>query len=360
MVEGESGILAVAPPWNRPEYEPAKRRLTWPGGCRAALYSADEPKQLRGPQGDTAWGDELAAWQYDDAWDQIQFGLRSEKSGLIPRAIVTTTPRPTKLVKELAADPDTFLTQGSTFENRGNMAASFFARIVRKYEGTRLGLQELYARILDDTPGALWTRARISLLSVRRAPRPLARIVIAIDPAVTSGEDSDETGIIVCGLDERGHGYVLEDLSGRHSPLEWATIAVRAYYRWQADLVVAEVNNGGDLVESNIRTVDEQVSYKDVRAARGKYTRAEPVASLYEQGKVHHVGALAALEDQMCTWIPRVSKKSPDRVDAAVYGLTELMLGEGTDQLADLGEITKGAPARRFAPGSAGDAEWDE
>ena len=361
MIEGESGILAVSPPWNRPHYEPGKRRLTWPTGCTATTYSADAPDQMRGPQGDTAWGDELAAWKYPDAWDQVQLGLRSEKSGLTPQALVTTTPRPTKLIRELVVDPDTFLTSGSTYENAANMAASFFARIRRKYEGTRLGRQELHAEILDDTPGALWNRAQLELLHTKRAPKPLKRIVVAIDPAVTSGEESDETGIVVVALDEYDRGCVLEDLSGRFSPHDWALRAVLAYRRWEADCIVAEVNNGGDLVETTLRTIDDNIPYRAVRAAKGKRTRAEPVSALYEQGKVRHVGAFPELEDQMCTWVPGVSPKSPDRLDALVWGLTELMLGGTVDDLEKLEAITAGAPARRFAPGGGGsDADWDD
>lgn len=375
MIEGESGLLAISPPWNRPHYEPSKRRLTWPNGCRGTTYSADEPDQMRGPQGDTAWCDELAAWQYDDSWDQVQLGLRSEQSGLVPRAIVTTTPRPTKLVKDLVKDGDTSLTEGSTYENAGNMAASFFRRIRRKYEGTRLGEQELYARILDDTPGALWNRAMLEALHLRRAPKPLKRIVVAVDPAVSNSaaasrrkgeaevadpEASAETGIIVVGLDERDHAIVLQDLSGRYSPNDWATRVVHAYKEWGADRVIAEVNNGGDLVEATIRTVDERVSYEAVHASRGKYTRAEPVAALYEQGRVHHVGVYPELEDQMTTWVPGVSKRSPDRVDALVWGVTELLLGEASPDLGDLDAITKGVPARRFAAGRGGDDDWDD
>ena len=222
MVEGESGILAISPSWDRPRYEPSKRRLTWPNGAVATLYSADEPERLRGPQHDTAWCDELASWRYPEAWDMLMFGLRS---GSDPRVVVTTTPRPTKLLRELAADRTVALTQGTTHENRANLAVHFLAQIVRKYEGTRLGRQEIEAEILDDVPGGLWSRGVVEAARVRSAPI-LVRIVVSIDPAATSGEGADETGIIVAGKDGQGHGWVLADLSGRYPPIEWAKAAV--------------------------------------------------------------------------------------------------------------------------------------
>jgi len=222
MVEGESGILAISPSWDRPRYEPSKRRLTWPNGAVATLYSADEPERLRGPQHDTAWCDELASWRHPEAWDMLMFGLRS---GSDPRVVVTTTPRPTKLLRELAADRTVALTQGTTHENRANLAVHFLAQIVRKYEGTRLGRQEIEAEILDDVPGGLWSRGVVEAARVRSAP-VLVRIVVSIDPAATSGEGADETGIIVAGKDGQGHGWVLADLSGRYPPIEWAKAAV--------------------------------------------------------------------------------------------------------------------------------------
>lgn len=331
LVEGESGILAISPPWCRPLYEPSKRRLTWPNGAQATTYSADEPDRLRGPQHDGAWADELAAWKYPETWDMLMFGLRL---GADPRAVVATTPRPTRIIRDLIAASTTVVTRGSTFDNRSNLAPAFLDQITRKYEGTRLGRQELYAEVLDDSPGALWKRDRIEELR-RRAEPEFRRVVVAIDPAVSSSEDSDETGIVTVGValckcrgSEELHGFVLDDLSGRHTPNAWAVAAVSAYRKRKADRIVAEVNNGGALVEVNLRTVDTTVSYRGVHAAQGKRTRAEPVAALYEQGKVHHVGMLAGLEDQMCTWDPLAGEKSPDRVDALVWGLTELMLEE--------------------------------
>ncbi len=323
MVEGESGILAICPDGKRPEYKPSIRRLEWPNGAMATLYSAEEPDRLRGPQHDGAWCDELAAWFYPEAWDMLQMGMRL---GNDPRAIVTTTPRPTAIVKRLLADPTTHATRGSTFDNRANLAPAFMDAIIARYQGTRLGRQELYAELLEDVEGALWSRELLDRLRVQSAPE-LKRVVVAIDPAVTNEADSDETGIVVAGLGMDGHGYILDDLSGRHSPLEWAQRAINAYRTQRADRIVAEVNNGGQLVEVNLRTVDRNVAYKGVHAAKGKRTRAEPIAALYEQGKVHHVGEFARLEDQLCTWNPLDGDKSPDRLDALVWALSEVMLG---------------------------------
>lgn len=326
LVEGESGILAKAPPWSRPTWKAHLRRLVWPNGAQAFTYTAEEPDRLRGKQHDGALADELASWRYSEAWDQLMFGLRL---GQDPRCVVTTTPRPTETIKSLvkrSLDPnDVRLTRGSTFDNRANLAPAFVAQIVRRYEGTRLGRQELFAEILDDNPAALWKRERIDDLRVTTHP-PLRRIVVGVDPAVTANEKSDETGIVVAGLGEDGHGYVLDDRSLVDSPSGWAHTAVRAYQAMQADRIVAEVNQGGDLVEMAIRTVDPRASYKAVRAARGKITRAEPIAALYEQGRVHHVGSFKGLEDQLCDWDPLSSPESPDRLDALVWALTELML----------------------------------
>jgi phage terminase large subunit-like protein len=330
MVKGESGILAIAPPWCRPHYEPSNRRLTWPNGAIASTYSADEPDQLRGPQHDGAWGDELAKWRYADAWDQLCFGLRL---GSNPRAIITTTPRPTKIIKDLIADPLCFVTRGSTYENRGNVAAKWLSHILAKYQGTRLGRQELDAEVLDDAPGALWKRERIESLRVTRHP-PLVRIVVAVDPSVSQTSEAAETGIVVMGLGEDGHGYVLEDASLiKPSPKEWGAAAVTAYNTREADVIVGEVNNGGDLVESNVESIEKNVPFRQVRASRGKQIRAEPIATLYEKepGRIHHVGVFPTLEDQLCQWEPGVSTWSPNRLDALVWAATELMMGAEVD-----------------------------
>jgi phage terminase large subunit-like protein len=333
MVEGESGLLAIAPPWDRPDYEPSKRRLTWANGAIATTYSAYEPERLRGPQHDFAWCDELAAWRYPAAWDMLLFGLRL---GADPRAIVTTTPRPTTLIKALVADPNVVVTRGTTYENAANLAPAFLDQIVRRYEGTRLGRQELDAEILEDVPGALWDHATIEAARLSALPE-LTRIVVAIDPAAGSGAHSDETGIVVAGKSGNGHGYVLGDLSGHYAPVEWARAAIAAYRAHGADRIVAEVNNGGEMVEATLRMVDPTVPFSAVHASRGKVARAEPVAALYEQGRVHHHGAFPVLEDQMCAFAHDFDRTaagySPDRVDALVWALTELLVtpitGEG-------------------------------
>ena len=328
MVEGASGILACSPP-GRVTYQPSKRRLAWANGAIATLYNAVEPDQLRGPQHDLAWADELAKWRYaEETWDQLQFGLRV---GARPRQCATTTPRPIKLLRSLVTDPGTVVTRGTTYDNLANLAPAFVERIIAKYEGTRLGRQELEAQLLDDLPGALWQRRRIDQLRLSRAPE-LARIVVAIDPAAGGGAEADETGIVVTGLGQDGHGYLLEDLSLRSGPERWGRVAVGAYHRWQADRVIGEVNNGGEMIEHVVRTCDPAVSYKAVHASRGKVIRAEPIAALYEQGRVHHVGGFPQLEDQMCAFTldPEFDpRKGPgaDRADALVWGLSELMLG---------------------------------
>ncbi len=328
MVEGESGLLSLYQDFERPLYEPSKRRITWPNGATATTFSADEPERLRGPQSDCAWCDEIGTWRYPEAFDMLMFGLRI---GDDPRVIVTTTPRPTKLIRDLIREPTTVITRGSSYENRSNLAPAFFEQIVRKYEGTRLGRQELEAELLEDVPGALWSHGIIDAARLRDTDRNrLARVVVAIDPAVTSGEDADETGIVVVGRDNDGHGYVLADLSGKYSPIEWAKIAIAAYRTNQADRIVAETNNGGDMVEQTLRSVDPNIPYTAVHASRGKYTRAEPASALYEQGRIHHVGMFATLEDQMVTFTPDIDRKaqqfSPDRVDALVWAITDLLV----------------------------------
>lgn len=326
MVEGESGILSVHPPDFRPLYEPSKRRLTWPNGAVATLYNAVEPDQLRGPQHDAAVCDELAKWRYArETWDQLQFGLRLGH----PRQVVTTTPRPIPLLKEIIAAPNTAVTRGSTFDNRANLAPAFLAEVTRRYEGTRLGRQELNAEILDDLPGALWTREVIDKARVRQAP-DLQRIVVAIDPSGTGGDsdDGDSIGIVIAGKGVDGRGYVLADRTCKLSPDGWGRRAVAAYREFKADRIIAERNFGGAMVEHVIRTVDRSVSYKEVVASRGKVARAEPVAALYEQGRVSHVGALPELEDQLCLMLPDgyAGEGSPDRADALVWALSELMV----------------------------------
>lgn len=328
MVQGESGILAICPTWERPEYKPSQRKLCWPNGAESLIFTADEPERLRGKQHAKLWADELAAWRYPESWDQAKFGLRLGKH---PQAIITTTPRPTQLVRDIIADPATVVTRGNTADNRDNLPDSFFDAILRKYEGTRLGRQEIDGELLDDNPGALFKRADIDRSRVVIAP-PMKRIVVSIDPAVTSNADSDDTGIVVAGIDADGQGYILADLTLHASPEGWAQAAVKAYHDAKADRIVAEVNNGGDMIESLIRAVDRNVPVHKVTATRGKAIRAEPVAALYEQGRIHHVGQLARLEDQMVEWDPADNTaRSPDRMDAMVWAITDLMLGDPND-----------------------------
>lgn len=323
LIEGESGILACSPPDFMPEYVASKRRLTWPNGTVATLFSAEKPDSMRGPQFHWAAVDELAAWRYEDAWSMLQFGLRL---GDNPQCAIATTPRPTPVIRGLVSDPHCVVTHGTTYENRANLAASFFEQIIRKYEGTRLGRQELLAHILDDTPGALWNRDMLDATRVLLVPK-FERIVVAIDPAATTGT----TGIVVIGVAKDGrdlHGYVLDDVTPEAgvSPATWAATAVAAYSKWQADSIVAEANQGGEMVRHTIHTVPggDKIRVKLVRATRGKYTRAEPVGALFEQGRAHMVGMLAKLEDELCTWVP--GEDSPNRLDAMVWGFTETMI----------------------------------
>jgi predicted phage terminase large subunit-like protein len=329
MVEGESGLLAVCPPWDKPDYEPTKKRVTWRNGAVATIFTADEPARLRGPQADAAWCDELAFWRYPEAWDNLLLGLRlGGPDGNAPRCIVTTTPRPVPLIKDLLARESTHVLRSTTFDNEANLATEFIDDILQRYEGTRLGRQELYAELLSDTEGALWTRDMIEDNRVMEAPIKSAfkRIVVAIDPAASANEHSNHTGIIVAALAANGHCYVLEDATVKASPAQWAAKAVECYKRHKADRIIAESNQGGEMVRHTIATVDRNVPVRLVHASRGKFTRAEPVAALYEQGKVRHVGGFAKLEDQLCTWT--VDDDSPDRLDALVWAVSELMLNK--------------------------------
>jgi phage terminase large subunit-like protein len=357
MVEGESGILACCPPWNKPTYEPSKRRLVWPNGALATMYSADEPERLRGPQHDFAWCDELGSWRYaEGAWDMLMFGLRL---GRRPRVIITTTPKPTKLIRDLCKAQTTRVTTGSTYANAQNLAASFLQVIANKYEGTRLGQQELYANILDEAEGALWNRAMMDAAHAERFESrddwpDFRRIVVAIDPAASNTQTSDETGLVVAGQARASKRfYVLQDASGRYTPQEWATKAVSLYNEYDADRIIGEVNNGGDMVEAVIRNVAPNVSYRKVHASRGKAARAEPIAALYEQDRVTHLCTSADLEDQLCTWEPLGDEKSPDRLDALVWALTELSGGKRAGKVAKPIVTGSGESLRGSLPGHA-------
>lgn len=390
MVEGESGLLAISPPWNRPLFEPSKLQLTWPNGAIAQLFSAEEPERLRGPQCDTFWADELAAWKkLQLTWDMLQFGFRL---GDDPRGVVTTTPKPLQIVRELLKDDrekggETAVTRGSTYDNKANLAPKFYQTVVKKYEGTRLGRQELDAEVLEDMPGALWQRSNLDANRIRgvmpfpailkpvsvvpglddddkfedipllrRAaeailaaiPEDLSRITVNVDPNASNDEGSDEIGITVTGKGLSGRGYVLADVSCRGTPNEWASVAVIAHDVFKADRVIGEANNGGNMVQSTVESAAKFLKMDDkrssdfvavtlVHASRGKVTRAEPISAKYEQNQVTHVGTLTVLEDQMCLFTTDFDRKamgySPDRVDSLVWGFTGMFFenqgGEG-------------------------------
>lgn len=387
MVEGESGILAISPPWNRPLFEPSKLQLTWPNGAIAQLFSAEEPERLRGPQCDTFWADELAAWKkLQETWDMLQFGFRL---GTDPRGCITTTPKPLPIVKQLVQDDrdmpeerrnddwsgETAVTRGSTYDNKANLAPKFYSTVVKKYEGTRLGRQELEAAILEDMPGALWNRSQIDANRINgvipfpdiikpmdivtgtreyedmallkrladailaAVPEDLVRISVNVDPNVSNDEGSDEIGITVTGKGMSGRGYTLADCSMKGSPDEWASTAVLAHDLFKADQIVGEANQGGNMVQYTIEQTARNLKAKGLRtsdfvgitlvhATRGKVTRAEPTSLLYEQNRVSHIGTMRVLEDQMCLFTSDFDRKSmgysPDRVDSLVWGFTFL------------------------------------
>ncbi len=332
MVEGVSGLLALHRRDERPLWHKSLRRLTWPNGAVAHIFSAEDPEALRGPQFGAAWLDELAKWKKaEETWDMLQFGLRL---GHAPRQVVTTTPRATALLKRLLSDPLTQLSRAKTHANAFNLAPAFLDRIVGRYKGTRLGRQELDGELIDDRDDALWTRAQIEAL--RRNPREvpdLTRIVIAIDPPASSSPSADRCGLIAAGIDQSGYVYVLDDATiASATPARWAQKAISLFHRHQADALIAEINQGGEMVEAIIRAADPSVPIRPVRATRGKFIRAEPVAHLYEQGRIFHAGIFEALEDEMCDFGPGPKGfslshgGSPDRLDALVWAITALAL----------------------------------
>ena len=331
MVFGESGILACSPPDRKPEWEAGRKRLVWPNGAVAQVFSAHDPDSLRGPQFDAAWVDELAKWKKaGDAWDMLQFALRL---GPNPRQVVTTTPQNVAVLKAILKNPSTVVTHAPTEANRAYLAASFLDEVKARYAGTRHGQQELEGLLLEDVEGALWTSAQLDAGRVDALPK-FSRIVVAVDPPVTGTKTSDACGIVVVGAVTEGppqnwRAVVLEDASVQGaSPEQWARAAIAAMDRHKADRLVAEVNQGGALVERVIRGIDAVVPYRGVHASKNKHTRAEPVAALYEQGRVQHVRGLGKLEDQMCQMsvMGYMGKGSPDRVDALVWALTDLIV----------------------------------
>jgi phage terminase large subunit-like protein len=326
MVEGVSGLMSIHPSHERPRFHATKNELEWPNGARARLFSASDPDSLRGPQFDAAWCDELGKWpRADRAWDMLQFGLRL---GERPRQVVTTTPRAIPLLKRLIADPKTAITRAATSANAANLAPAFLDAIVGRYQGTRLGRQELDGEIIEDRADSLWQRDAIEGARVT-SPPPLSRIVVAVDPPVTSGERADACGIVAAGRGEDGRAYVLADATVQGvRPTVWAGAAARLHDSLEADCIVAEVNQGGELVADVLAQVAPHAAIRKVRAGRGKYARAEPVAALYERGLVSHAGVFPALEDEMCAFGPDgLETGSPDRVDALVWALSDLMLG---------------------------------
>lgn len=342
MVEGDSGLIAIAPRGKRPRFEPSKRLLSWPGGAQALLYSAGEPESLRGPQHSHAWCDEIAKWdnaggKADSAWDNLLLGLRL---GLRPQVVATTTPRAVPLLRRLVAHPEIKATRGRTEDNRRNLPGRYLSAMRREFGRTALGRQELDGELLEDIAGALWTRACLEACREPAASSPAVRTVVAVDPPASAG--GDECGIVVCALGEDGLGRVLADCSvAKASPEQWARAVARAAAAWQADRVVAEANQGGAMVESVLRAADLALPLRLVHASKGKVARAEPVAALYEAGRVRHAGLFPALEDQLCGLMTGGGYagpgRSPDRADALVWALTELVLRDRVEPRVSLG-----------------------
>ncbi len=326
MIEGVSGLLNVHSNRQRPTWVPSTKTLEWPNGAKGYVFSAEDPESLRGPQFDAAWCDEIGKWRYAaETWDMLQFGLRL---GAHPQAVVTTTPRPTALLRKLLNDERVAVTRASTFANQANLAPTFLRSVMRLYGGTRLGRQELDGEMIAQRIDALWTRDMIETSRVRVAPE-LCRIVVAVDPPASSGKYADACGICVAGRDHSGVVYILHDGTSRAlRPAQWAARVIHLVERFAADCVVAEVNQGGEMVQAVLRQIEPHVRIVSVHATRGKYTRAEPVAALYEQGRVHHVGAFPELEDEMCDFAPEglSTGRSPDRLDALVWAVTALVL----------------------------------
>ncbi len=326
MVEGESGLLSVHHAGDRPNWISSRRRLEWSNGAVAQIFSAEDPDALRGPQFGAAWADELAKWRNaDETWNMLQFGLRL---GDYPRQVITTTPRPIRLLKNILEDNRTVVSRMRTHENASNLASGFLDRVVGKYLGTRLGRQEIDGEIIDDRLDALWQRDLLDRYRCETAPH-LKRVVVAVDPPVTGTVKSDACGLVVAGIGEDQRAYILQDKTlSAVSPEKWVNMTFELYKKFEADCVVIETNQGGDLAESVLRHIAPNLPIRQVKATRGKWLRAEPVAHLYERGLVSHVGSLPELEDEMCDFgLEGLSSgKSPDRMDALVWALTDLML----------------------------------
>jgi len=333
MVEGESGLLSVVPPDCIKQWNSTKGELHFVNGAMCFSFAATQPDRLRGPQFEYAWGDEAAAWENAETWDQLLLGLRL---GPKPRVILTTTPKPRRLVRDIMKRPHTIVSRGSTYDNLGNLAPEFAETVLALYKGSRYERQEIFGELIEDVEGALWTLDQLDKLRVDKAPDDLIRCVVGVDPA---GGGRDQTGIVVCARGADGHGYVLADRSGQYHPDEWAKRAVAAYHQFKCDSIVAEKNYGGEMVEHTIATVDPMAPVRLVTATRGKVVRAEPIATQYSQERVHHVGSFPQLEDQMTQYTGDPREDSPDRMDALVWGLTEVL--EGSSALAYLAQIQK-------------------
>jgi phage terminase large subunit-like protein len=349
MIEGLGGILKNAPPDERPEYEPSKRRLTWPTGAWATIYSGAHPEQVRGFSGDTAWLDELAAWQYPkETWDNLVLGMREAKVSS-PKLLVTTTPRPIPLIRKLKKRcedrPDQWrFVKESTYANQVNLDPVYYAEVIEPLEQTDLGRQEIYAEILEQVEGALWRREWIDETRMGYDdPLPdMVKVVVGVDPAGSAEEESSETGIVVGGRDRHRHGYMMADASLRATPERWARTAVNAYHEYHAHSIVAEKNYGGDMVRATIHAVDPDVPVRLITASRGKRPRAEPVAAKSQLGLIHHVGVFGPLEDQLCTWT--IDDDSPDRLDAYVHCFTDLLVTGQRSQKVEVVSIGQDNP----------------
>lgn len=345
--EGESGLLSIIPGdairhWNRSLGE-----LVLTNGSYFKIVAADVRRTGRGPQWTMLWGEELAEWRYPETWKQLMLGLRL---GTTPKAIVTFTPKPVQLVRDVVYSPDTLLIRGSTYDNRANLAENMFREIVERYEGTTLGQQEIYGELFEEMPGALWTRSVLERNRVSEFPE-MERIVVAVDPQATNSDEGSETGIVVAGKgyptpysslngDRKKHAYVLEDRSGFYSPNDWGKQAIDAYHAWDADAIIYETNQGGDMVRHVLHQKDNTANLIPVRAKKGKWTRAEPIAALDERGLVHHVGLLSTMEDQMCSFTLDEAPLGDDRVDSRVYALTNLMITGSWKERAMVGGVS--------------------
>jgi len=326
LIQGRSGFLNIYPPWQKPKYLPSKGKIIFHNGAEGFLYSSENPEKARGPEHDLIIADEIATWRTRELWDNLLFGIRIKGD---VRIIAATTPRPVSLVRELYKKDSVIKTTGSSYENSDNLSDIFVEDVLGQFEGTKKGRQEIYAELLEDIDGALWRLSWIDNTRFEEAPFSIYKKVVAIDPATTSKETSDETGIVVCGKDLSSHGYLLADLSIRGTPKEWATIAVNAYHKYKCNLIIAESNQGGEMIQQVIREIDPNIKVELVWASSGKRARAEPISLLYEQGKCHHVGdkkKFTLLEDELITWDASTSTVSPNRLDALVWAFSHLLL----------------------------------